>query len=270
MLLADDPAALHRLTRSLPRMRAAHRRAEPPDSALGDVMNTTQLPPIQLGTVERLVRTLGIVIVALVAAALVVETIRYIIYAGEPVPQGGILMSYADMDNEDSIATWFQGLHLALAGLLAGAWARHDPRRVRWGWWVLGALFFAMSLDELTSMHEKFTGPLRQLLDVDSGPLLFAWVVLGIVVAGVFAVVMVPFLLRLPRPTALRLAVAGAVFIAGALGMEMVGGLIAGSVGMDTLTYRLVIIGEETLEMVGTLLAIRAIGLHFQGRAAAR
>lgn len=221
------------------------------------------LPPLHLGTRETVLRALATAIVVFAFAALVVETVRYGIYGGERVPRGGTIMGLFDVDHEDSLPTWFQGLQLAFAGLLSLAWGRTDPRPLRWGWLVVGILFLAMSLDEVISLHERLIAPLRDMLAIDSGPLFFAWVIPGLLFALAFALTMIPFLRRLPRATAVRLIVAGAVFVAGAAGMEMIGGTVAGSIGQHNLTYRLVVITEETLEMVGTFLAIRALLLHF-------
>ncbi len=56
-----------------------------------------------------------------------------------------------------------------------------------------------------------------------------------------------------------RLIVAAVVYLTGAVGVELVGGLIYESLGEQrNLTYDLVITCEETLEMTGLILLIRA------------
>lgn len=227
-------------------------------------MQANPVRPIRLGTRERVLTTLVIIIVVLVTAGFIVETLRFVVFADGGVPHGGTLMGLFDMDSEDTVPTWFQGLHLALAGFMTLAWCGHSPRHERWGWRVVGALFLLMSMDELISLHESFTGPLAQLLSMENLPWFLGWVVLTMPAAALFGLVMIPFLRRLPKATALRLLAAGVVFVAGAAGMEMVGGAIAEGAGQANYPYRLAMMTEETLEMLGTLLAIRAILMHFQ------
>ena len=227
-------------------------------------MQRTDVRPVHLGSRESLLRMLALIITGLVVAGLGAEVIRFAIPDHEESRGWRTVVRLLDLNDENSIATWFQGLHLAFVGFLALVWGRGEPRRTRWGWLVLGAIFFAMSLDELVSIHEQFTTPLRQLLDIDSGPFYYAWVILGLLLALTVALTMTPFLLRLPRATALGLIAAGAVFVAGAVGMEMVGASIAATPGgMTHLTYRLAMMTEETLEMIGILLAVRALLVHF-------
>jgi hypothetical protein len=59
------------------------------------------------------------------------------------------------------------------------------------------------------------------------------------------AIYFVPFMLRLPRPTAVRFFIAGAIFVSGAFGMEFIGGYFVSIGGEDYLPYRIASAFEE-------------------------
>ena len=74
-----------------------------------------------------------------------------------------------------------------------------------------------MSVDEAASIHELLNPPLRYALGA-SGVLYFPWVVPYTLAAAAIALLYAPFLRQLPRTVGFRLAIAGAVFITGAVG----------------------------------------------------
>ncbi|MGC5585116.1 hypothetical protein [Ornithinimicrobium sp. W1665] len=224
-------------------------------------MGADTVRAIHLGSRQRVLRFLLTAILLLIACALAAEATRALLSTDGMVRRGKLL-SLFDADVEDSFPTWFQGMQLAFAGFLSWAWRKSDAAGLRWGWSVLAALLIVMSLDELISLHEELIGPLQNAFDINSGPLFFAWVIPGVIAAAIFAFAMIPFLRQLPRVTAVRLIVAGAVFVTGAAGMELVGGQVVTTIGTGS-TYRLTTIAEESLEMVGTFLVIRTLLLHF-------
>ena len=73
----------------------------------------------------------------------------------------------------------------------------------------------------------------------------------------------VPFLIGLPRATALRLLLAAAVYVGGALGLELVNGAVLATERTSPLYLTLVCL-EETLEVTGVLLAIYAVAFHLR------
>jgi hypothetical protein len=82
-----------------------------------------------------------------------------------------------------------------------------------------------------------------------TGFLTFAWVVIAAPLLIVGGLAFLPFLLRLPRSTALGIGLAGLVYVGGAFGMELVGGYF--SKARDSIEYQLAVITEEGLELVG-------------------
>jgi hypothetical protein len=222
---------------------------------------------VQLPATQPLIRWLGLVIAMFVSASVLQDSIGHAIRRrqGGAIEEGGVVMAFFDLDKEVNLPTWFMTLLLASIGGLLLTWRRGlgGPNQRTWGWLVLGLTFLAMSIDEMTSLHERLVGPVRSALDIESGPLFFAWVIpLGIATLILF-VVLIPFLITLPRTTLTRFLVAGFVFVAGALFLEMLGGaLVSDGLGQDTIIYDTITTLEETLEMIGAALFLRALLLH--------
>ncbi len=161
------------------------------------------------------------------------------------------LLSIADLSEERSFGTWVgSSLHLACAALAAGGalLARRDQSRWAANWWLLAVVFLVMSADETASGHDRLVAPLQDRLGT-TGVLLYPWVVGGLLAAAVFLVVQLRFVRSLGRAGG-RLVMAGAVFVAGAAGLEMVEGLVAspGGPGRDTLLYGVLVMAEELME----------------------
>ncbi len=63
----------------------------------------------------------------------------------------------------------------------------------------------------------------------------------------------------LPKRTAALIFLAGTVYVAGALGLELVGGIISDRGGRPSLIYELVAATEELLELIGIATFIFAL-----------
>jgi hypothetical protein len=156
---------------------------------------------------------------------------------------------------EQNLPTLYSSLMLFVAALLSGVIAdilrRADLAYVR-QWAVLSLLFVLMAVDEFASLHERVGDRLRGTLDIEGGPLFFAWVIPGAALVAVFGIAFLRFLGHLPRPTTRRLSAAGILFLSGAIGLELVGGAYSAVHGQLNMSYVLIATFEETLEMVGT------------------
>jgi hypothetical protein len=114
----------------------------------------------------------------------------------------------------------------------------------------LAGIFVYLSADEASFMHELLNPALRptRLLP---GPLYFGWVIAGIVVTVVVSALYARFVWRL-LPSVRRLfLLAAALYLGGALGVEMVSAAHAFRAGTDNLAYSLWTTVEEALEMAG-------------------
>jgi hypothetical protein len=131
-----------------------------------------------------------------------------------------------------------------------------DPYKNHWK--ILSFIFFYISLDEAGRVHEKLIDPMRSLLNATTGFLYFTWVVpIGFLVV-IFLFCYRKFLLHLPVATKKMFVAAAALYIGGALGMEMVGGYIASTTGKN-LSYVIGLTIEESLEMLGIVVFIHAL-----------
>jgi hypothetical protein len=72
----------------------------------------------------------------------------------------------------------------------------------------------------------------------------------------------VPFLSRLPAASRWRFIVAGATFLAGAVGVEVLSGAARDQFGFEDLRFALLTTLEELLELTGVALFLRALVLH--------
>lgn len=170
------------------------------------------------------------------------------------------LVPLFDISAERNVPTFYSSFALLLSAALLALLARGAHRRRQpWHHWAgLAVVFLFLAVDEFTSIHERLTVPVRETLDV-GGYLHYAWVIpyglLGLILLLVYA----RFLLRLPRHIAVLFVVSGSIFVAGAIGMEMVGASIAEATSRATLSYDLATTAEELLEMLGIALFIYAL-----------
>ena len=181
------------------------------------------------------------------------------------LPLRGGLAHALYVDSEQSLPTLFAVLLILAAALLMSLIAAAHRRlrsRDTWCWASASGLAFLLALDEYLSLHEQLIEPLRELLGGDEAPALlyYAWVVPGVVAVAVVTAVFVPFLRRLPERSRKQFLLSAALYLSGAIGMEMVGGAIDSSAGdREGYAYVAVTTAEEALEMVAVALLLYAL-----------
>lgn len=170
------------------------------------------------------------------------------------------LVALFDFDTEMNVPSLFSALMLlACSGVLVRlATDGSSPVELRLGWWGLALVFLFLAVDETFSLHEETIRPLRTGLHT-SGLLYFAWVIPYGAAALLLLLTYGRFLQRLPRRTAALCVAAGAVFVSGAIGIEMLGGWYYERHGPDHALYGLLYTGEELLEMLGVALFLYAL-----------
>ncbi|MCW0215454.1 MAG: hypothetical protein OJJ54_19025 [Pseudonocardia sp.] len=213
---------------------------------------SAELPPIVLRG-RPLLR--GLVVVALVLAAAHFVAVL-VVWAA---PSAGLRVPDAvRLNAESTVATWFSSaLHL-VNGLVLGLLAVAAARRERWRWIVLAAMVLAVSMDEVSGFHEDVSWLLHTRLHT-SGVLTYAWVVPAVAVCAVVALACTRMVLRKPGG---RVVILGAaVFLAGAVGMEVIEGAWIGSTGSspDDTGFLLLNGVEETLEMLGAIITMSGL-----------
>ncbi|MDN5871613.1 MAG: hypothetical protein L0H73_12935 [Nitrococcus sp.] len=157
------------------------------------------------------------------------------------------------LDGEQNVPTWFSSMLLfTIAQLLCviGMTARAQQRRFARHWLALAGIVAFMSMDEVASFHELLIVPVREWLDL-GGVFYFAWVVPAMVVCAILAVIYLPLVRSLPAQFRWGVVLSAATYLAGAIGMELIGGAIADSIGLPNFAYFLSTTIEETLELLG-------------------
>lgn len=175
------------------------------------------------------------------------------------------VLRQVDLNAEANATAWFGSFLLLLAAALAAAVATSAPVAAagatrRWG--VLTGLLALMSVDETAQLHDLATGPLRAALDTELTVFHFAWVIPALVVVTAAVLYLAPLGRTLPGREAPRLLGAAAVYVAGAVVLEMLGGLVVDvdvTVRGYTLPYLAATTVEESLELVGAVLLVAVL-----------
>lgn len=193
---------------------------------------------------------------------------QFMHHSGHPLPM--TLVERLDLDQENNIPTWFSSVVLATAALLLFFIARANAAlgMAYSSYWAgLGLIFLYLSVDETASLHEA-AGTLVQRLLGTSGALYSAWVIPAMVLVVIFAAIYLRFLWALPRRTAALFVLAGALYVGGALGLELIGWHYRYPMhaldptdwqASKDFTYALINHAEEFLEMTGVILFIYAL-----------
>lgn len=174
------------------------------------------------------------------------------------------------MDGEQNLPALFStGLLFCASALLAliAVLCRRDRAFDVSKWAMLAAGFLMMALDEALSFHERLIEPMRALLGRQQlGIFFFAWVIPGIALVAALGAFFLPFVLRLPRRTAIAFVVAAAIYLGGALGVELVEGWWREGHGHRNLLYHVFSSLEEGMEMSGIIVFIHALLRHIAWR----
>jgi len=158
-----------------------------------------------------------------------------------------------NLNGESNIPTFFSALQLFFAAILLGVCAaRHKSIQGKYfkHWAGLSVIFVYLAFDEAALIHENIFSMTRYILGV-GGLLYYAWVI----PFGVFALIVLltysRFLLSLPGRTGLIFFLSGAVFVTGAIGVELFEGRIDEAGGFENFEYLALVTVEEILEITG-------------------
>lgn len=187
---------------------------------------------------------------------------------GDPSSDVSRALLRFDLGHEPSVPAWFSASVLLLNGLWLLVIARAEALKARpmsLHWAVLGAVFVGLSLDEAALFHELIDTLLARQLGTD-GVLTFPWVIAGLSFVALIALAYLRFLLALPRRFAALFVGAGALFVGGAVGMEMASALAIDAYGSTSLAHLATQTVEESLEMAGSILFFYALSLYWSDR----
>jgi hypothetical protein len=186
------------------------------------------------------IRMLALLAASLLIIHILLTTVHYTL---SELPW--LVRSLFDVDEEESVPTWLSSVLLLLTSLALSFIYRvkrdqGDTYQVAWLGLAIG--FVAMSVDEIAGFHEAINSVTE-----------FSWAILGLIVAAVVFAAYVRFLASLPASTAVGFIVAGAVYVGGAVGVELATEPYLYNDELDTLGYNLWTAVEEAMEMGGVL-----------------
>ena len=174
---------------------------------------------------------------------------------GYPVALGFVPLFHIDF--EDNVPT-FAAFMLLIACALVCAWSSaletSRPRHMR-AWALIAVLFLGLAADEAFGFHEQLDAALHVWFSEVDLPL-FAWILPYGFTVGLIGLFLLRWFLELERPLQVRLFAAGALFLSGAIGLELVSGGYYQSLPADretfrTLTVDLLSTAEEACEFAG-------------------
>lgn len=185
------------------------------------------------------------------------------LHHGLGIDDGWGLVTLLHFDREQNLPTLFSvQLILGSSALACARGMTTTPETVkRSGWCLVAIILLLLAVDEFASIHERVDSAIRYYLGEDNLP----YVVWPIpYVAGVLIVgwVLWRWFLKLPWTLALGFALAGLIYLTGAVGIELVAGAYIAEIdpehlGVSDLKRDLFATVEESLEMIGLLLLFR-------------
>jgi len=208
---------------------------------------------------SRILRNLFIAIVLLIIGSLFSV---YLLFstAGMEDKVTRLLVKLLNVNLEANLPTYFSALVLLGDAILLAfiAYGSKALGEKFWHWIGLSGIFVFISLDEMIQIHEQLRAPMEALFST-SGLLYFAWFIPYVGMVAIIGIAYFKFMMRLPKNILKLFILAGVVFVSGAVGMEMIGGMHAEIHGEETLTYALMYNFEEFLEMSGAAIFFYAL-----------
>lgn len=198
---------------------------------------------------------IGVFVVVLVLGSLLAGVIDSI-EGLRSLPGRDAVVNVLDLNQEASFGTWVAVVYTAVLSAVVGVLGLRREGAARRAWWTLGTLLVLVSIDEVTTMHERLSGLLEDRLGIDK--------VLWVVPVGVVGLIVIAVLVRAMReagdlPTVPVLVGLGLMAL-GALGFEL---LSSGIDGREAgWSYWLQSTAEEALELGGLAVLCRAVVDH--------
>jgi hypothetical protein len=206
---------------------------------------------------KRVGYTLLVIVLSLTGAHLASQWMKYF---GDHDYQFG-LEPLLNLNTEASLPTWYSSSALLLSAILVTTIALFKQQAAdpyRYHWIGLSVIFLGLSVDEVATMHETVSYILQTLFHT-TGFLFYTWVIPGMAFALIVSISYLRFVRDLPTTPRWQFFLAGALYVGGALGVEMVGAWYDSQHGMFSMTYSVLVACEEFLEMLGIVVFIYAL-----------
>jgi hypothetical protein len=198
---------------------------------------------------KRITRSLFTAIAVLGIAHLIGLTINCLI----PQTIAIHLCQFVNLDRERNLPALFSvGLLLLNAALFfvihRNSQAFRERRRV---WLLLGVTFTGLGIDQFSALHESIRVPVRPIFYADSGVLYDAWLIPYIIATLIIAAIVLPTIVKLRASIREWIILAIVLYGMGAIGMEIVSGLLHNFATGPNFFYGLLVGTKKLLEMSG-------------------
>ncbi len=200
----------------------------------------------------RLTRWLAVVAVGLVVISAALNGLEEIFGTTKGDALSEVVRRF-NVVEEQTAQAWFSVLLLAAAAVLTFIHAQRSSRLgSRWSsrWRIIAVAFLWVSYDEAASVHELLNDA-----DAEAGLMRYAWVFVAIPVVVALAAWIMPAVWALERRVRDLVIASGVVFVAGAVGAEILSGFVFGT----NLLWGAISHVEEFLEMAGVILYLEAM-----------
>ena len=190
------------------------------------------------------------ILACLLAINLLILFLKHYSNSGIPVS----IYNLFNFDREANIPSLFSVLLLLFSGFafLLNRYFEQNEKLFK-GWTIISALFFYLSLDEGSQIHESIMDIIRMFYN-GSGAFYFVWVIPAIALVAILFFLLYKFFALLPKPFKKQLLSGIFLYLLGAIIMEMVGGFYVSKFGDASITYPLLIVIEESLEIFGSII----------------
>jgi hypothetical protein len=169
-----------------------------------------------------------------------------------------------DVGGEQTVGAWLSSILLMLCALVLlyiGAMRAQRRESYAWHWLGLSVIFIGLSMDEAVGIHEMTIKPVREMFGT-SGFFLYAWVIPAIGFVALVGLAYLGFLRHLEPTFRILFVLAGALFVGGALGFEMIEGELVDFYARHLLIYEAATHLEDGLESAGELLFLYSLLLY--------
>lgn len=171
-----------------------------------------------------------------------------------------------NLNNESNIPTSFTVLLLGFSALLLFIIAinsRLKKDRFTFHWYLLSLGFLYIAIDEGSILHELSMKYLSNVFGMGpAGIFTFSWVLLLVILIPILVIAFFHFFRNLPGSSKKRFGIAGSIYILGAVGFEMIGGVVIHYFKSNSQPFFWAYTIEESLEMLGIILFIYALLMY--------
>ena len=208
---------------------------------------------IELKTSD-IVKFLSFIAILLIVIHITILAIYFIIND----PEKFDFVRLFDLDMERNVPTLFSSAILLISAFLFYLLSKTSHERDkgnRKGWLGLSWIFVFLAFDESAKIHENIGDYTENFVEA-SGFLYYPWVISYGILVAILGAIYLPFFRRMERKVFYSFMFAAAIFLTGAIGLEMLGAAEASAHGDDTMLYCFYYTIEESMEMFGVIYLI--------------